>query len=95
MALELRNRLEASLGLTLSATLVWGHPTIAALATHLASKLNISLEPEAKMHGERIQESLTSPEDVEQLARIFSEAETLSEEELRQMLSSKPVTRNI
>jgi myxalamid-type polyketide synthase MxaE and MxaD len=44
MALELRNRLEASLGLTLSATLIWGYPTIAALASHLATKMEIPLD---------------------------------------------------
>ncbi|MGH2671013.1 MAG: beta-ketoacyl reductase, partial [bacterium] len=48
MALELRNRLEASLGLTLSATLMWGYPTIAALAPHLAGKLGITLEEPEK-----------------------------------------------
>ena len=41
MALEYRNRLEASLGLTLPATLVWGHPTIAALAPHLAERMGL------------------------------------------------------
>ena len=32
MALELRNRLEASLGITLPAALVWAYPTITDLA---------------------------------------------------------------
>jgi myxalamid-type polyketide synthase MxaF len=43
MALELRNRLELSLGVTLSATLIWGYPTVAALAPFLAEKLSIEL----------------------------------------------------
>ena len=40
MALELRNRLEADLGLRLSATLVWSHPTILALVTHFVDKFS-------------------------------------------------------
>lgn len=44
-ALELRNRLEASLGITLPATLVWAHPTLAALAGSLAERLGLSLDP--------------------------------------------------
>jgi myxalamid-type polyketide synthase MxaE and MxaD len=36
MAMELRNRLEATLGRPLSATLAWNHPTVEALVTHLA-----------------------------------------------------------
>jgi hypothetical protein len=44
LALEYRNRLEASLGLTLPATLVWGHPTIAALAPHLAERMGLSFD---------------------------------------------------
>jgi acyl carrier protein len=43
MALELRNRLELSLGATLSATLIWGYPTVAALAPFLAEKMGIEL----------------------------------------------------
>ncbi|AKT38855.1 type I polyketide synthase [Chondromyces crocatus] len=43
MAVELRNRLEASLGLTLSATVVWSYPTVAALVAHLASKMGIPI----------------------------------------------------
>jgi hypothetical protein len=41
MTLDLRNRLEASLGLRLSATVVWNHPTVAALADHLARRMEI------------------------------------------------------
>ena len=36
LAMELRNRLEVALQRPLSATLAWNHPTVAALAAHLA-----------------------------------------------------------
>jgi acyl transferase domain-containing protein/acyl carrier protein len=45
MGLEIRNRLEASLGLTLSATLAWTYPTIDALTGHLAQMMDLALEP--------------------------------------------------
>ena len=48
MTLELRNRLETSLGIKLSATLVWNHPTVRALASYLAGRLGISLEQESE-----------------------------------------------
>jgi myxalamid-type polyketide synthase MxaE and MxaD len=44
-ALELRKRLEASLGLRLSATLVWSYPTVVALAQHLTGRLSADAEP--------------------------------------------------
>ena len=37
MGMEIRNRLEASLGLKLSATLVWDYPTLDALVTFLST----------------------------------------------------------
>ncbi|HKR13049.1 MAG TPA: acyl carrier protein, partial [Pyrinomonadaceae bacterium] len=40
-SLELRNRLEHGLNLTLPATLVWQFPTVASLAPHLAEKLGL------------------------------------------------------
>jgi acyl transferase domain-containing protein/acyl carrier protein len=42
MTLELRNRIESSLGLKLSATVVWNYPTITALTDYLARKLDLA-----------------------------------------------------
>jgi NADPH:quinone reductase-like Zn-dependent oxidoreductase/acyl carrier protein len=42
MTLELRNRIESSLGLELSATVVWNHPTIRALAEYLERRLDLA-----------------------------------------------------
>jgi NAD(P)-dependent dehydrogenase (short-subunit alcohol dehydrogenase family)/acyl carrier protein len=47
MGLELRNRLESSLGVSLQATLVWSHPTIAQLVPHLAEKIEVPLQEES------------------------------------------------
>ena len=44
MAMELRNRLEVSLGVTLNVTLIWRHPTVADLADHLASAMGLPLD---------------------------------------------------
>jgi acyl carrier protein len=38
MGLELRNRLEAKLGVTLSATLVWTYPNLGALTPYLCAQ---------------------------------------------------------
>jgi acyl carrier protein len=40
MSLELRNRIEAMLGIRLSATLLWTYPTVALLSEHLHGLLN-------------------------------------------------------
>ena len=40
MALELRNRLEASLGITLPVALVWAYPTITDLAGALYERMD-------------------------------------------------------
>jgi acyl transferase domain-containing protein len=43
MALELRNRLERTTGLSLAAAVVWNHPTVVVLAEHLAGRMGIGL----------------------------------------------------
>src|SRR5262249_36642402 len=82
MAVEFRNRLEADLGLTLSATLVWGYPTVAALTPHLADKMGISLaypEENHKMSG--IGDNMPSPSS--------ADLEQLSQEEMRVLLAEE------
>ncbi|NTX34336.1 SDR family NAD(P)-dependent oxidoreductase [Myxococcus sp. CA033] len=46
--LELRNRIESGLKLTLSATLVYAYPTVQALTEYLFSKLEPALDAEAR-----------------------------------------------
>ena len=46
MALELRNRLERTFGIALSATVVWNYPTIRDITPFLAGKLGIPLTDE-------------------------------------------------
>ena len=43
MAVELKNRCEKALGITLPATLAWNYPTVAALANHLSEVVQLSL----------------------------------------------------
>ncbi|HEY9089851.1 MAG TPA: beta-ketoacyl reductase, partial [Anaerolineaceae bacterium] len=47
MGIEFRNRLESSLDVTLSATLVWNYPTVNDLVPFLAEKMGITLEETA------------------------------------------------
>lgn len=58
MGLELRNQLEDGLGLTLSATLVWMYPTVAALVPYLAEQMGIIIEagsePQAPVTDQQI-----------------------------------------
>ncbi|HKC11395.1 MAG TPA: SDR family NAD(P)-dependent oxidoreductase [Vicinamibacteria bacterium] len=82
MALELRNRLEADLGLKLSATLVFNHPTVAALAPHLAECMGIPLEaPEATPVA------VTAGEEA--FARVLDEIEQMSVQEARRLLEEE------
>jgi epothilone polyketide synthase D len=46
MGLELRNRIEASLGVTVPATLLWTYPTVAALSRHLGGDATEIAPPE-------------------------------------------------
>ncbi len=55
MTIELRNRLEHDLGVRLSATVVWRHPTTAALSAHLLEAMDLggsSEEPKSDLTEE-------------------------------------------
>ncbi|HEU4765856.1 MAG TPA: type I polyketide synthase [Pyrinomonadaceae bacterium] len=84
-SLELRNRLEHGLNLTLPATLVWQFPTVDSLAPHLAEKLGL-------VSGEPQIESLDEPQSrVSEIDRLSdAEAEALLRNRLDSLQLSSP-----
>ncbi len=96
MALELRNRLEASLGLTLPATTFFNYPNISVLAPHLAAKMELVLEAEevkpdlpkaepANAQDSEAQVRVRANDD--DIDKILAEIEQLSEEDARRILT--------
>jgi epothilone polyketide synthase D len=79
MGLEIRNRLEASLGLTLSATMAWTYPTLSALTTHLAQRMDLALEEPAA----------ASNQEDDRLSQIADSIAHLSDEEMEALLMKK------
>ncbi|MFB1483782.1 SDR family NAD(P)-dependent oxidoreductase [Corallococcus sp. RDP092CA] len=79
-SVELRNRLQSSLACTLAATLVFDHPTVEALTGHLAERVLAMKEPSSPAPRPS-QEPHEAPP---QLA-----LETLSQDELAELLASK------
>ncbi|AGC45623.1 polyketide synthase [Myxococcus stipitatus DSM 14675] len=87
MGMEIRNRLEASLGLKLSATLVWAYPTLVALVAFLSERLGLSSSDQPPRAEESAPEApapaaLTS-------AAVSSEIEDLSEAEVERLLAQR------
>jgi myxalamid-type polyketide synthase MxaD len=80
-AIELRNRLERSLGVTLSATVAWNYPTIAAMTPYLARKMALPLSPADVADS--------APPMDDEMAAFLSQADSLSAEELRRLLNEK------
>ncbi|BCI53466.1 phthiocerol/phenolphthiocerol synthesis polyketide synthase type I PpsC [Mycolicibacterium litorale] len=76
MALELRNRLESRLGITLPAALVWAYPTISDLAGALYERMGFEQTPEIPEP-----ESALAEDDLQLLADLVaaSEAEVTME----------------
>src|SRR5262249_33896671 len=64
MGLELRNRIEASLGITLPATLIWTYPNVVAMAKYLAEKLGTEQSASsAQVKTTRTREVVTASAD--------------------------------
>jgi myxalamid-type polyketide synthase MxaE and MxaD len=79
MSIELRNRLETRLEISLSATLVWKYPSIMAMIPHLAEKMEIALD----LGSEAPQDS------VEDQDILMEQIKQLSESEVGAILASK------
>ncbi|SPM30394.1 polyketide synthase, partial [Mycobacterium terramassiliense] len=73
MALELRNRLESSLGTTLPAALVWAYPTIHDLAGAMCERLGYATFDEAEQAPDA--ESALSDEEMELLSELVAASE--------------------
>ncbi|MCC6750544.1 MAG: type I polyketide synthase [Deltaproteobacteria bacterium] len=93
MTVDLRNRIEASLGLVLPATLVWKYPTLSALTEHLLERLTESLAtPGADEAAEvptaaRAEKAEAPPAPAASLGR--AEVDALSDEEAEALLAAK------
>ena len=84
-ALELRNRLEVSLGLALPGTLIWGYPTITALAPYLAGQMALPLAAEAGEAPAPLQPP--AEDDLVLDLELFDTIALFSDDDVRQMLS--------
>lgn len=85
MSLELRNRLEADLGLRLSATLAWNHPAFPDLAAHLLSLVGLGGADEAPAPAVAA-EPVGMPEELGE-ERIAAMSDEEAEAELRRRLA--------
>ena len=73
MGLELRNRLEASLGITLPVALVWAYPTITDLAGALCERMDYTLPADA--HETSDVEAELSEEEMDLLSDLVEASE--------------------
>jgi hypothetical protein len=79
MALELKNRLQTSLGCSMPATLAFDYPSIEALADYLSKQL---------FADEKIAE-MEATQDSEDLKEVWAEVDQMSDEEVKQALRGK------
>jgi myxalamid-type polyketide synthase MxaE and MxaD len=89
MGLELKNSLQASLGVSLSATMVFNYPTVALLSQHLAEKIAPKQDDTELMQVSEFAPAALprTPEANEQLHEILAEIEHLSDHEVRRRMS--------
>src|SRR5262249_37456162 len=79
MALELRNRLEALLAITLPAALVWAYPTITALAEAVCERMGYAPPAESPDTADTLTEGSMSDEDSDLLADLVEASELEAE----------------
>lgn len=71
MALELRNRCEAGLGVRLSPTLIWAHPTVDDLVPELAQRMGVELEEDGEAPEAEAEPEVADERSAEELARAL------------------------
>ena len=75
MALELRNRLEAGLGITLPVALVWAYPTISGLASALCARMGYEPADDAAETQVAEHETVLSDDEMDLLADLVDASE--------------------
>lgn len=95
MALELRNLLEDSVGLSFPVTLIWNHQSIAALSSHLIERMQISLASAEEPDAFASDDLAAAPElEVsDDLAVLLSAIGELSMDELQHALDIEPLAQ--
>jgi len=78
MAVELKNRLESGLAVSLRSTLVFDYPTVEALVSHLSQEVLSPLFPESRAQDRREPE-----QDDDEIGSLLSEIGAMPDEELR------------
>ena len=89
MAIELRNRLEATLSVTLSATLVWNYPTIADLAPYLAEQMGIRLDQASEYESNPSEPAPPALGPQPEEGRMTGDVESLSREQVETLLADE------
>ncbi|MGZ9224709.1 MAG: SDR family NAD(P)-dependent oxidoreductase, partial [Anaerolineales bacterium] len=89
MSLELRNRLEDVLGISIPAAAIWNYPTVMTLIAFLATKMDIPLETETvdkdKTHSDAPQQVMAETEETS----LSSDLDHLSKAELDALLKEE------
>ncbi|MBP7569534.1 MAG: SDR family NAD(P)-dependent oxidoreductase, partial [Acidobacteria bacterium] len=84
MAVELRNRLEASTGEKLPATLAWNYPTVSVLAPFLAERMGVPLADESAAAPE-----ISGAGPALEVEGLIEEIASLSDDEVRRLLAEE------
>jgi myxalamid-type polyketide synthase MxaB len=88
MAVELRNRLQKSLGQTLRSTLLFDYPTVGALTRYLLQEVNKTLELSETKNGKNVQKEMLV-EKLNEPAPLTAEVDSLSQEEALALLAQE------
>ena len=80
MAVTFVRRLSASLGILLPATAAFNHPTVAAMASHVAQKLGVAIDTAAEPTQPSPPLSVSPPQDVDDLSDEQAIAELMTGE---------------
>jgi acyl transferase domain-containing protein/acyl carrier protein len=89
MGLELRNSLQASLGVSLSATMVFNYPTVALLSQHLAERVAPKQDDTEVTQVSEFAPAARprTPDANERVHEIVAQIEHLSDDEVRRQMS--------